>query len=56
MQSYSPTYYRLRKREPMIALGSHPQSVALIIPASAVLHHGPSRGTEEEKTKEKNNV
>ena len=23
MQSYIPTYYRLRKREPVIALGSH---------------------------------
>ena len=35
IQSYILTYHRLRKREPLIALGSHH-----LISASAVTHRG----------------
>ena len=39
MQSYIRTYYRLRKREPLIALGSH-QGEGGSISACAVPHRG----------------
>ena len=42
MQSYIMTYYRLRNREPLIALGSHQGAVILFyIPGT------PARGEEE---------
>ena len=33
MQSYIPTYYTLRKREPLEALGSHREGLLISAPA-----------------------
>ena len=47
MQSYIRTYYRLRKREPLIALGSHQGREGgggALFSASAVPHHKGGEG------------
>ena len=45
MQSYMLTYYRLRKREPLIALGSHPEGVGG--GGKFCIHGTPGRGERD---------